>query len=61
MIVLYIFSSQMGDASIEVTDENRDASQLAKGKAIEAISESVSYSFHVLGSQIVFHCFCNRS
>lgn len=30
---------QMGDPSIEVTEENRDASQEAKGKAMEAMSE----------------------
>ncbi|KAH7514109.1 FAM10 family protein At4g22670 [Ziziphus jujuba] len=30
---------KMGDPSIEVTEENRDASQTAKAKAIEAISE----------------------
>ena len=29
----------MGDPSVEVTDENRDASQSAKAKAMEAISE----------------------
>ncbi|KAK8504628.1 hypothetical protein V6N13_097513 [Hibiscus sabdariffa] len=30
---------KMGDPSVEVTDENRDASQSAKAKAMEAISE----------------------
>uniref|UniRef100_A0A1D1YWD9 FAM10 family protein At4g22670 n=1 Tax=Anthurium amnicola TaxID=1678845 RepID=A0A1D1YWD9_9ARAE len=30
---------KMGDPSVEVTDENRDAAQMAKGKAMEAISE----------------------
>ncbi|KAK9927476.1 hypothetical protein M0R45_024657 [Rubus argutus] len=30
---------KMGNASVEVTEENRDASQTAKGKAMEAISE----------------------
>ncbi|KAF9602627.1 hypothetical protein IFM89_030515 [Coptis chinensis] len=30
---------KMGDSSIEVTEENRDASQLAMGQAMEAISE----------------------
>ena len=29
----------MGDASLEVTDENREAAQEAKGKAMEALSE----------------------
>jgi suppressor of tumorigenicity protein 13 len=29
----------MGDSSVEVTEENRDASQEAKGKAMEAMSE----------------------
>lgn len=32
---------QMGDASVEVTDENRDAAQAAKSKAMEAISEGI--------------------
>ena len=31
----------MGDPSVEVTEENRDASQEAKGKSMEAISEGV--------------------
>lgn len=31
----------MGDSSVEVTDENREASQEAKGKAMEAISEGM--------------------
>ncbi|CAL9029550.1 unnamed protein product [Prunus brigantina] len=30
---------KMGDASVEVSDENREASQTAKSKAVEAISE----------------------
>lgn len=30
---------QMGDPSVEVTEESREASQLAKAKAMEAISE----------------------
>ena len=30
---------QMGDPSVEVTEESRDASQSAKAKAMEAISE----------------------
>ncbi|KMZ57544.1 Hsc70-interacting protein [Zostera marina] len=30
---------KMGDQSIEVTDENREAAQIAKGTAMEAISE----------------------
>ncbi|ONK55967.1 uncharacterized protein A4U43_C10F2780 [Asparagus officinalis] len=30
---------KMGDPTVEVTEENRDAAQVAKGKAIEAISE----------------------
>ncbi|KAJ7944789.1 TPR repeat-containing thioredoxin TDX [Quillaja saponaria] len=30
---------KMGDSSVEVTEENRDASQLAKVKAMEAISD----------------------
>jgi suppressor of tumorigenicity protein 13 len=31
----------MGDSSVEVTEENREASQEAKGKAMEAISEGI--------------------
>lgn len=31
----------MGDPNIEVTEESRDASQEAKGKAMEALSEGV--------------------
>lgn len=31
----------MGDQSIEVTDENREAAQIAKGTAMEAISEGM--------------------
>ncbi|KAA3475897.1 FAM10 family protein isoform X1 [Gossypium australe] len=34
VLVLY-----MGDSSVEVNDENRDAAQLAKAKAMDAISE----------------------
>lgn len=30
---------QMGDSSVEVTEESRESSQLAKAKAMEAISE----------------------
>lgn len=33
----------MGDPSLEVTDENRDASQEAKAKAMEAISEGIMH------------------
>jgi len=32
---------QMGDPSVEVTEESRDASQMAKVKAMEAISEGI--------------------
>lgn len=32
----------MGDPSVEVTDENRDVSQEAKGRAMEAISEGIT-------------------
>ena len=40
--------SQMGDASVEVTEENRDTSQTAKGKAMEAISEGImSYEQYI--------------
>ena len=31
----------MGDRSVEVTEENRDASQEAKAQAMEAISEGI--------------------
>ncbi|KAL6001435.1 hypothetical protein ACLOJK_007173 [Asimina triloba] len=32
---------QMGDSSVEVTDESRDAAQMSKSKAMEAISEGM--------------------
>lgn len=39
-VVLTIYCMlQMGDPSVEVTEESRDASQEAKGQAMEAISE----------------------
>lgn len=31
---------QMGDSSKEVSEEDRDAAQVAKGKAMEAVGES---------------------
>ena len=34
----------MGDPSVEVTDEKRDASQSAKAKAMDAISEGKEVS-----------------
>lgn len=39
----------MGDPSVAVTEEKRDAAQEAKSKAIEAMSEGMrlaSYDFH---------------
>jgi hypothetical protein len=39
------FLCQMGDPSVEVTEENRDASQEAKGKAMEAMSEGTLVFF----------------
>jgi len=41
------FLWQMGDPSVEVTEENRDASQEAKGKAMEAMSEGTSVFSHI--------------
>ena len=38
----------MGDASVEVTEESRDASQTAKAKAIEAISEGIESGKHII-------------
>lgn len=38
----------MGDPTIEVTDENRDAAQEAKIKAMEAISEGKLAFFSLL-------------
>lgn len=32
----------MGDPSVEVTEENRDAAQTAKSKALDAISEGMT-------------------
>lgn len=37
----------MGDASVEVTEENRDAAQEAKMQAVEAISEGVTHSVKI--------------
>lgn len=34
-----VLSLQMGDPSIEVSEENRDAAQMLKAKAIDAISQ----------------------
>lgn len=39
----------MGDPSIDVTEENRDASQEAKSKAMEAMSEGALFSPHPFG------------
>ncbi|KAF3646084.1 putative TPR repeat-containing thioredoxin TDX-like isoform X2 [Capsicum annuum] len=40
---------QMGDSSSEVTDENRDAAQISKAKALDAISEgTLVFSFCVM-------------
>lgn len=39
----------MGDSSSEVTDENRDAAQISKAKALDAISEgTLVFSFCVM-------------
>lgn len=40
---------QMGDPSVEVTDESRDASQTSKAKAMEALSEGIDrvYIIHM--------------
>lgn len=43
----------MGDPTLEVSEENRDASQMAKGQAMEAISEGNV----VLFSGIICFCF----
>lgn len=32
---------QMGDPSVEVTEDSRDAAQAAKAKAMEAMSEGI--------------------
>lgn len=37
------FKLQMGDSSVEVTDENREASQEVKTIAVEAISEGTVF------------------
>lgn len=37
---------QMGDPTVEVTEENRDASQEAKAQAMEAISEGILIYFY---------------
>ncbi|PHU24231.1 TPR repeat-containing thioredoxin TDX [Capsicum chinense] len=44
---------QMGDSSSEVTDENRDAAQISKAKALDAISEgTLVFSFCKLNEAI---------
>lgn len=40
----YFFIWQMGDPSVEVTEEMQDAAQLAKSKAMDAISEGMALS-----------------
>lgn len=48
-MVMDLLIWQMGNASVEVTEENRDASQTAKGKAMEAISEGImSYEQYIV-------------
>ena len=39
LIATRLIQTQMGDASIDVTEEMRDNAQIAKGKANEAIEE----------------------
>ncbi|KAI8008379.1 hypothetical protein LOK49_LG07G00974 [Camellia lanceoleosa] len=41
-------SHNMRDSSIEVTEENRNASHKAKAQAMEAISKSILISLHVV-------------
>lgn len=38
----------MGDPSLEVTEENREASQEAKAQAMEALSEGSDNYFSIL-------------
>lgn len=44
LLTLFVCFLQMGDPSVEVTEENREASQEAKAKAMEAISEGILLS-----------------
>ena len=39
----------MGDSSVEVSEENMDAAQEAKGKAMEAISEGIYFVNFLVG------------
>jgi hypothetical protein len=45
----------MGDPSIEVTEESRDAAQISKSKAIDAISEGIF--LHVYFLTFLFNVF----
>jgi len=42
----------MGDPSVEVTEEQRDAAQLAKSKAVDAISQGNSIYHYLQSSQL---------
>lgn len=44
----------MGDPSVEVTEEKRDAAQTEKSKALDAISEGMSLDFAFSFSDCVF-------
>lgn len=39
---IFVIQLQMGDPSVEVTEEKRDAAQEAKSKAIDAMSEGMA-------------------
>lgn len=52
--VLCLFLIQMGDPSVEVTEEKRDAAQLEKLKAMDAISKGI---LHLLNSRCFFYLF----
>lgn len=43
----------MGDPSVEVTEEDRDASQEAKAKGMEALSEGISFLFIICVCMLV--------
>lgn len=44
LVYLFFYIWQMGDPSVEVTEEMQDAAQLAKSKAMDAISEGMALS-----------------
>lgn len=51
----------MGDATVEVTEENRDASQEAKMQAMEAISEGTLLLWTLSFWQVLLITLCHSN